>query len=157
MPRREAFRQSSSVRHFAIRAAAAIALTAGLAACASEPITKGYILDEKALAEVKPGLEAQKVLQIMGTPSTVSTVGNQTWYYISQMTTERARFLGPSIVDQRVIAINFSKNMKVERVANYGMQDGVVFDFVTRTTPTGGNELSVVRQLMRGAGLSNTP
>ena len=82
----------------------------------------------------------------MGTPSTVSTVGNQTWYYISQTTTQRVKFLEPTVVEQRVLAINFNKNMKVERIANYGLQDGVVFDFISRTTPTGGTELSLVRQ-----------
>ena len=79
----------------------------------------------------------------MGTPSTVSTVGNQTWYYISQ-TTSRGQILEPTVVEQRVLAVNFNKNMKVERIANYGLQDGVVFDFISRTTPTGGTELSLV-------------
>ncbi len=91
----------------------------------------------------------------MGTPSTVSTVGNQTWYYISQTTTQRLKFMKPTIVDQRVLAVDFNKNMKVERVASYGLQDGVLFDFISRTTPTGGTELSLVRQLIRGAGLGS--
>jgi outer membrane protein assembly factor BamE (lipoprotein component of BamABCDE complex) len=114
------------------------ALGLGLAACSAEPQMRGYVFDEKLLNDVKPGTDAQKVLQIMGTPSTVSTVGNQSWYYISQVTTQRLAFMKPSIVDQRVTAIYFNKNMKVERIASYGMQDGVVFDFVSRTTPTGG-------------------
>jgi outer membrane protein assembly factor BamE (lipoprotein component of BamABCDE complex) len=155
MPRRVTSRQTSTVRQFALRAATAIALTSGLIGCASEPITRGYILDEKALSEVKPGTDAQKVLQTMGSPSTVSTVGNQTWYYISQTTTQRVKFLDPTVVDQRVLAINFNKNMKVEKIANYGLQDGVLFDFISRTTPTGGTELSVVRQLIRGTGLGS--
>jgi hypothetical protein len=32
------------------------------------------------------------------------------------------------------------------------MQDGVLFDFLSNTTPTGGNELTFIRQLMRAAG-----
>jgi outer membrane protein assembly factor BamE (lipoprotein component of BamABCDE complex) len=155
MPRRETSRQTSGFRKFALSAVAALAITSSLAACGGDPVTKGYILDEKALAEVKPGTDAQKVLQVMGTPSTVSTVGNQTWYYISQTTTQRVKFLEPTVVEQRVLAIYFSKNMKVERIANYGLQDGVVFDFISRTTPTGGTELSLVRQLIRGAGLGS--
>jgi outer membrane protein assembly factor BamE (lipoprotein component of BamABCDE complex) len=134
--------------------ALALLLGSGLAACNTEQ-QRGYILDEKLLAEVKPGMDAQKVLQTMGTPSTVSTVGNQSWYYISQTTTQKLAFMKPTIVDQRVIAIYFDKNMKVERVANYGMQDGVVFDFVSRTTPTGGTELSLVKQLIGAAGLAS--
>ncbi len=127
-------------------------LSAGLAGCANETYTQGYLLDEQALATVKPGMDAQQVLQVMGTPSTVSTVGNQTWYYISEKVEVKLQFMGPRIVDRRVVAINFTKNLKVEKVADYGMQDGVVFDFISRTTPTSGNELTMVRQLMRATG-----
>ncbi len=46
------------------------------------------------------------------------------------------------VTDQRVIAVYFDKNRRVERLANYGLKDGKVFDFVSRTTPTSGAELS---------------
>ncbi|WP_406857400.1 outer membrane protein assembly factor BamE [Alsobacter sp. KACC 23698] len=142
----------SSARRWTMRLALAAALGAGLSACNTEPQTRGYMLDEKLLNEVRVGTDAQKVLSAMGTPSTVSTVGNQTWYYISQKTTRTLQFMEPTVVDQRVLAINFNKSMKVEKIASYGLQDGVPFDFISRTTPTGGNELSVVRQLLRATG-----
>ena len=113
------------------------------------PQVVGYVVDETALATVKPGQDAQKVLEVLGTPS---TVGSQTWYYISQDTTRTFMFDKPEIVNQRVIAVQFTKAMRVEKLANYGMQDGVLFDFLSNTTPTGGNELTFIRQLMRAAG-----
>jgi outer membrane protein assembly factor BamE (lipoprotein component of BamABCDE complex) len=142
-----------NIRRKALALAMVSGLGVALSACNAEPQLRGYVLDEKLLADLKPGTDAQKVLQTMGTPSTVSTVGNQTWYYISQTTTQRFQFMNPSVVDQRVLAVNFTKNMKVERVASYGLQDGVVFDFVSRTTPTSGAELSLVRQLLGAATL----
>jgi hypothetical protein len=39
-----------------------------------------------------------------------------------------------------------------ERVPLYGLQDGAIFDFVTRTTPTGGGDLNFISQLFRGLG-----
>lgn len=142
-----------SVRGKALALAVLSGLGMALSACNAEPQLRGYVLDDKLLSDLKPGTDAQKVLQTMGTPSTVSTVGNQTWYYISQTTTQRFQFMNPTVVDQRVLAVNFNKNMKVERVASYGLQDGVVFDFVSRTTPTSGAELSLVRQLLGAATL----
>ena len=139
----------------ALAAGLTTAMSLGLAACNTEPQQRGYILDEKLLTGLKPGTDAQTVLQTMGTPSTVSTVGNQTWYYISQTTEQKLRFMKPTIVDQRVLAVNFNKNMKVERVASYGLQDGVVFDFISRTTPTGGTELTLVKQMIGAAGLAS--
>ncbi len=130
----------------------ATALATSLAGCANETFMRGYLLDEQALASIKPGMDAQQVLQTMGTPSTVSTVGNQTWYYISEKMHVNFQFMGPKLVDRRVVAINFTKNLKVEKIANYGLQDGVVFDFLSRTTPTSGTELSLIRQLLRATG-----
>jgi outer membrane protein assembly factor BamE (lipoprotein component of BamABCDE complex) len=49
-----------------------------------------------------------------------------------------------TVVDQRVIAIYFDKDRKVTRLANYGLKDGKVFDFISQTTPTGGKERSLV-------------
>ena len=47
--------------------------------------------------------------------------------------------------DQRVIAVYFDKDRKVQRIADYGLKDGKMFDFISRTTPTGGEELSYLR------------
>ena len=52
------------------------------------------------------------------------------------------------VVDQRVVAVYFDKDRRVERLANYGLRDGKVFDFLTQTTATGGQELSYLRKLL---------
>ena len=84
------------------------------------------------------------------TPSTTSTVGNRTFYYISQTVRRRFQFQDLSVVDQTVLVVYFNKGFKVERIANYGLQDGVIFDFISRTTATGGEEQSFLRNLFRG-------
>lgn len=125
----------------------------GLAAAAcvgGEEFQRGYILDENLVSQVKPGMSGEQVLQTLGTPSTVSTVGNKSWYYISQKSNRRLQFLGESVVDQRVTAVYFNKGLKVERVALYGLQDGKVFDFISRSTPAGGGDQNFVGQLFRG-------
>jgi outer membrane protein assembly factor BamE (lipoprotein component of BamABCDE complex) len=54
----------------------------------------------------------------------------------------------PHITDQRIFAVYFDTGNRVVRIANYGMQDGRVFDFVSRTTPTGGTEESFLRNAL---------
>src|SRR5215213_5249869 len=141
-----------SRRHHAtfVRLACAAMLGLSAAACVGEEFHRGYLLDQNALAQVKPGMSADQVLQTLGTPSTVSTVGNKDWYYISQLSRRRVQFLGDSIVDQRVTAVYFNKNLKVERVALYGLQDGKIFDFISRTTPSGGGDLNFLGQIFKG-------
>jgi outer membrane protein assembly factor BamE (lipoprotein component of BamABCDE complex) len=53
------------------------------------------------------------------------------------------------VVDQRVVAIYFDKTRRVERLANYGLKDGRVFDFVSRTTPTGGKDYAYVNAMFK--------
>ncbi len=53
-----------------------------------------------------------------------------------------------------MIAVYFDKGRKVQRIADYGMKDGKVFDFVSRTTPSGGDELNLIRYLVRAVQLN---
>ena len=105
--------------------------------------------DERLLEQVKVGSSAEQVLVVLGTPTSTSTVGGSAWYYISQKTVQTFAFQQPNVVEQRIFAVYFDKAKKVERVANYGLQDGQVFDFVSRTTPTAGAESSFLAGAMK--------
>ncbi len=109
----------------------------------------GYVADDRLLEQVKVGSSAEQVLVVLGTPSTTSTVGGSAWYYISQKSVQSLAFQRPNIVEQRIFAVYFDKKKKVERIANYGLQDGQVFDFVSRTTPTAGAESSFIANAMK--------
>lgn len=135
------------------RLAGAALIGATAAGCSiGEDLHRGYVIDEKALGQVKPGQAPDEVLRILGTPSTVSTVGNKSWYYISQTSSRTLQFMGESVTDQRVTAVYFTPAFKVERIALYGLQDGRVFDFISRKTEAGGQEANFLSQLFRGLG-----
>ena len=136
---------------FLHKAVVALGLAMPLAGCLGydEEVTRGYVVDERLLSQVKPGTAAEQVLSAMGTPSTTSTVGGDAWYYISQKVEQKLEFMRPQVTDQHVLAVYFTKQKKVERVANYGIEEGKVFDFISRTTPTGGAEQSFIRNLMK--------
>jgi len=140
---------------FAKRGALCLAVAAsfGLAACEGEVINRGWVQDDRALDQIKPGAAAEQVILVLGTPSTVSTVGGKTYYYVSQRLSRRFAFMNERIDDQRVVAVYLDPKNKVSRVANFGLQDGVIFDFISRTTPSSGEELSVLRQLFRASNL----
>ncbi|CDZ37308.1 SmpA/OmlA domain protein [Neorhizobium galegae bv. officinalis] len=110
----------------------------------------GYVVDQKSLELIPVGSSREQVLLTMGTPSTTATFDTEVFYYISQKRTRAAAFMKPKIVDQTVLAIYFDKEGVVARRANYTMQDGKVFDTVSRTTPTGGRDLTFLQQLLSG-------
>ena len=132
------------------RAAAVAALVcATLGACTGEQFQKGYILPAGALEQIPIGASQDQVLIVMGTPSTVATLNGEVFYYISQRAERAVAFMNTKVVDQRVIAVYFDKNRQVRRLANYGMQDGKIFDFISRTTPTSGQEMSYLTPLFK--------
>ena len=141
---------------FARSAVLAAALTAPLVltACGEDPMVRGYVQDDRAIEQIKPGASAESVVLVLGTPSVVSTVGGKGYYYITQKISQRYQFMTPTITDQRVMAVHLDGKNKVERIASYGMEDGKLFDFISRKTPTGGDELSFVRQLLKASNLS---
>jgi outer membrane protein assembly factor BamE (lipoprotein component of BamABCDE complex) len=129
-------------RASALATAAVLALALPLGGCFSETYQKGYVVPEGALEQIPIGASQEQVLILMGTPSTVATVSGEAFYYISQRSERRVAFLPQAVVDQRVVAVYFDRNRRVERLANYGMRDGRIFDYVSRTTPSGGEEIN---------------
>ena len=151
--------QSSAFRRLSALAGLLPALALG--ACSSLPVNsftqtynRGYVLDENALQQVPVGSSQEQVLLVLGTPSTVATLSGEAFYYISQKTQQTA-FMRPEVVDQRVLVVYFSPDRRVTRIANYGLQDGKVFDFISRSTIAGGSDISLVGNILRNVGNIN--
>ncbi len=132
-----------------VAVAAVVALGLMLGGCFSETYQKGYIVPDGALEQVPIGSTQEQVLIVLGTPSTVATVSGEAFYYISQRSERPVNFMPQTVTDQRVVAVYFDKNRRVQQLANYGMKDGRIFDFVSRTTPTGGKDVAYLNALFK--------
>jgi outer membrane protein assembly factor BamE (lipoprotein component of BamABCDE complex) len=143
--------QTTHYRSRPIRFALAFACGLALAGCGSftETLQRGYVVQEGALEQIPVGATQEQVLIVLGTPSTVATVSGEAFYYISQTSRRAAAFMPYDVKDQRVIAVYFDKDRRVERLANYGLKDGKIFDFVSQTTPTGGKEMNYIGGILR--------
>jgi outer membrane protein assembly factor BamE (lipoprotein component of BamABCDE complex) len=130
-----------------VRAAAALlalgALLAPLGGCITQTYQRGYLVPEGALEQIPLGASQEQVLIVLGTPSTVATISGEVFYYISQRT-EQTSFLPQRETDRRVVAIYFDKTRHVQRIADYGIKDGKLFDYVSRTTPAGGEQQNIM-------------
>lgn len=148
----------SAQKRLKFKAALAAVLIAGSApltvACSPVVQERGYIFDAKDLEQVHPGDNRDQVKKLLGTPSTVSTVQGEAWYYISSKF-ETYAFYEPEEVDRKVAAVYFDKSGVVDDVAYYGLEDGQVVDFVTRKTPTRGKEMTILGQLFSNLGRYN--
>ena len=133
--------------HHRMRAASvtlALALGLLLGGCfMTQNYQRGYVLSDGALEQIPLGASQEQVLIVLGTPSTVATISGEVFYYISQRT-EQTSFLAEKETDRRVVAVYFDKTRHVERLANYGMKDGKIFDYVSRTTAAGGKDQNML-------------
>src|ERR1700733_1075146 len=132
-----------------LRTTAVVVLLCAVMGGCGEQFQKGYILPPGALEQIPIGASQDQVLIVMGTPSTVATLNGEVFYYISQRSSRPVAFMNDRIIDQRVIAIYFDKNRQVRKLANYGLQAGRIFDFISRTTPTSGQEVNYVAPLFK--------
>ncbi len=136
----------------------AAAVGVGASACQmGETLNHGYQLNEETLALVPVGSSRDQALLSLGTPSTTlrQDDGTETLYYISQQKRRSTRFTQARVVEQRVLAIYLGPDDTVQRIANYGLEEGRVFDYVRRITPTGGQDISFIGQLLGAAGNVN--
>jgi outer membrane protein assembly factor BamE (lipoprotein component of BamABCDE complex) len=131
--------------------AGAVLASAVLSSC-TQVYHHGYFVPEGALEQIPLGASQEQVLIVLGTPSTVATISGEVFYYISQRA-EQTSFLPQKEVDRRVVAVYFDKGRRVQRLADYGLKDGKIFDYISRTTPSGGveqNYLGFVFKVVRG-------
>lgn len=115
---------------------------------------EGYLFDQAALKSIPIGSSKEQVLQTFGSPSTTTLLNNNTYYYISQTRYQPALFLSPKITDRRILAVYFDKNNHVTKIAQYGLKDGRIFDFISQTTPTLGTDKSLILQFFQGSQVS---
>jgi outer membrane protein assembly factor BamE (lipoprotein component of BamABCDE complex) len=129
----------------------ALAATFAVGGCLSETYNRGYVLTPEALQQAPVGSSREQVLLALGSPSTTGTLGGEVFYYISEKEVRQAAFLNPTPVDRRVLAVYFDDEGRVKEIAEYGLKDGKVFDFIGKKTPTGGADYGFLGQILRGA------
>jgi outer membrane protein assembly factor BamE (lipoprotein component of BamABCDE complex) len=128
-----------------------------LTGCASTTTRHGQLFQDNDLQQISPGMTQEQVKNTLGTPNTTATAGTgKAFYYISSTMVQNS-FMLPNEVDRKVVAIYFTQAGSVERVANYGMKDGKVFDAISRTTPSANtNDDGVIKSLFRNLGQKST-
>ena len=129
---------------------------AGLAACSPQVATHGNLVDPDALAKIVPGRSDQStVLSLLGSPSTRGNFNEPTWYYIGQKT-KRQAFYRPETVERKVVYVDFEPAGTVKSIGSLDLEDGSKIAFVTRETPTAGQRVTLIKQLIGNIGRFNT-
>lgn len=139
--------------HRTARAALALSAALVLAGCSEQVIKHGHQFREADVQQIQPGMGQEQVRMSLGSPTTSSATGSGSAYYYISSTTTQTSFFKELEKDRQVVAVYFNPTGTVDRVANYGLKDGVVFDYVSRTTPApGARDEGILKQLFRNLG-----
>ncbi|MDB5415607.1 MAG: cell envelope protein SmpA [Rubritepida sp.] len=115
-------------------------------------VNRGNAVSDEQLAQLTPGVSTRSDVQtLLGSPSQSGTFSDDVWYYISGQTQLRpAQNL--ALRDQHVVAVNFNQQGTLTEVRKIDGADMPRVDFVSRETPTPGNERSMLQALFGNIG-----
>ncbi|MGF1640480.1 MAG: outer membrane protein assembly factor BamE [Rhodospirillales bacterium] len=138
------------------RLGAFVVLLAGaVAACSPRIDARGYPFDPETLPQIVPGTHTRDdVAQILGSPSTTSVFDAEKWYYVGNHTKTMA-FFEPRVTERHVVTITFDEQGVVRTVETFGLERGRSVSVVDRETPTTGNQVTLLDQLLGNLGRFN--
>jgi len=124
-------------------------------ACAPRVDTRGNAVHIEDVAAIEPGVFTRElVLNKLGSPSSSANFGNDVWYYISERT-ETTAFFEPEVVQRQVVAIKFNEHGVVKTVDVLDEKNAEKVEPVDRVTPTAGNSVGMLDQLLSNLGRFN--
>jgi outer membrane protein assembly factor BamE (lipoprotein component of BamABCDE complex) len=124
----------------------------GLSACAETVTKRGHQFHDNDLKQIQAGMSQEQVKTSLGTPTTTAAVGSGSAYYYISSVEGQTSFFAPTVKDRQVVAIYFTSLGAVDKVAQYGLKDGKVFDYIKRETPSHARDEGILKALFRNLG-----
>ena len=132
-----------------------LALAGMLFSCSPRVDNHGNEIDLDNLTDIVPGkTNKSRVSALLGAPSSTSDFGEDTWFYIGS-TTKTLGFLRPELINRKVVYIAFDKDGLVGSIGKLSEEDGKKIEIVDRQTPTAGQRITLLQQLIGNIGRFN--
>ncbi len=117
--------------------------------------TSGHLFEEKEIAALKKIQNKEELENLLGSPTTVSEFGQETWYYITSKK-ESIAFLKENLIEQNIIAVAFKKNGIVDNIIYYSEKDAKHnHEIVSEVTIVKGNDSTTTQQFFGNIGRFN--
>lgn len=127
-----------------------------LSGCAGEVDTHGDMVQNERLSQIVPQVHRRDdVLAVLGSPSTVSLLDGEVWYYIGDRR-ETLAFFKPEVLEKEMVIITFDPAGSVVSVDKSTDDEGREIEVVERETPTNGSNLTMVEQFLGNLGRFNS-
>jgi outer membrane protein assembly factor BamE (lipoprotein component of BamABCDE complex) len=134
----------------------AVAAAFLLAGCAGEVDTHGDMVQSERLSRIVPQQHTQRdVLAILGSPSTLSVLDGEAWYYIGDRR-ESLAFFKPELLERETVVVSFDERGVVSSVDKAIVDDEQKIEVVKRETPAHGSDLTMIEQFFGNIGRFNS-
>ena len=120
--------------------------------CTGDIHHHGYQLDEKKLSYIQSGKTTKRqVLKVLGSPTTQTPISMNSWYYIGK-TTSQIAFLEQENIEDVIVKITFDDRNIVTNIDKKTYPENYIHQTVGEQTPTSGNDISLLEQLIGNIG-----
>lgn len=125
-----------------------------MVACAPTHSTRGNYLIAEDIQILQPGASTRfDVLNLLGTPTSKAVFDKDTWYYVG-LKTEKESFFDERVTERQVYKIAFDESGIVQSI-NKVDDEALDIPLASRITPTSGNEVTFLQQVLGNIGKYN--
>lgn len=122
-----------------------------VAGCAATVDYRGKYPEPEDMAKLSPGTQREEdVLNVIGSPTSMSTYGDKKWFYVYKKTATKS-FLTPEVLEEKVLTLSFSKDGVLQDVVET-TPDGKAHHPVDYKTPTQGQDRPFLQQVFSNFG-----
>ncbi|GBQ72258.1 lipoprotein OmlA [Ameyamaea chiangmaiensis NBRC 103196] len=119
------------------------------------PQPRGSLVEADDYKTLTPGTSNKNdVLDAMGSPTSHATFDDNTWIYISMVTTPRPLSF-PGIRKQDVVVLKFDQGGTLTSLKTFNKHDAHYVGMEGDTTPTPGTKINIMQQILGNVGRYN--
>ena len=111
----------------------------------------GHLFEEGEVQALHSAKSKQDVENLLGSPTTVSIFGQETWYYITSKK-ETIAFLPDKLVEQNIVEITFNPNGAINKVFWYSEKDANQLKLIDEYTVTKGTNTTTIQKFFHNVG-----
>ncbi len=133
-------------------AALAMPGCASISSLTFSPQIRGNKVDQELLTQLVPGTSTRSdATALIGSPTARATFDDNTWIYIGEVT--KPVIAGTQTIEsQEVVVLTFDQGGVLRNIERRNQSDAAPVAIVSRSTPSPGNNASVLQQLLGNVG-----
>jgi len=113
---------------------------------------RGALIDPDSLKELVPGTSTRAdAVSLLGSPTARATFDDNSWIYITQVTSTRIGSV-PGVIKQQVLVLNFDQAGTLKSIRQLDQSDAKRVAMAPGATPSPGSEAGFMQQLLGNVG-----